>query len=71
MKVDSVDFTAASRYSVSSLRGKKKLPQVKKNETYLKSSDIIPLSGLLGASLMSVYFIRKGNLDVGMRALRI
>ena len=71
MKVDSVDFTAASRYPVSSLRGKKKLPQVKKNETYLKSSDIIPLSGLLGASLMSVYFIRKGNLDVGMRALRI
>lgn len=70
MKVDTVDFTAASRYPVVSLRNKKKLPQVKK-ETYLKSSDIIPLSGLLGASLMSVYFIRKGNLDVGMRALRI
>lgn len=70
MKVDTVDFTATSKYPAISLKSKKKLPTVK-NETHLRASDIIPITGLLGASLMSVYFIRKGNLDVGMRALHI
>ncbi|MCR5266880.1 MAG: hypothetical protein K6E29_09875 [Cyanobacteria bacterium RUI128] len=70
MKVDTVDFTATAKYPSVSLKSNKKLPTVN-HETHLRATDIIPISGLLTASLMSVYFIKKGNLDVGMRALRI
>lgn len=72
MRVNTVDFTAGSpaRVSTVSLCQNKRMP-VAKYDNKIKAADIIPISGLLGASLMSVYFIKKGNLDVGMRALRL
>ena len=70
MKVDTVDFTATAKYPSVSLRSKKRLPTTNHNN-HLKTTDIIPVTGLLGAGLMSVYFIKKGNLDVGMKALHI
>ena len=70
MKVNTVDFTASTRIPTVPLGKKGRIAPVK-HENPLKPADIIPVSGLLGASLMSVYFIKKGNLDVGMRMLRI
>ncbi len=70
MKVNTVDFTASTRFPTVPLGKKNQIAQVKPANP-LRPADIIPVSGLIGASLMSVYFIKKGNLDVGMRMLHI
>ena len=69
MHVNTVDFTASTR--IPSVHGHKNKIAHVKPENPLRPADIIPVSGLLGASLMSVYFIKKGNLDIGMRMLHI
>lgn len=70
MKVNTVDFTASTRVPTVPLGKRAKISNVRP-ENPLKPADIIPVSGLLGASLLSVYFIKKGNLDIGMRMLHI
>lgn len=70
MKVNTVDFTASTRFPTVPLGNRRNMANVRPMNP-LKPADIIPVSGLLGASLMSVYFIKKGNLDVGMRMLHI
>ena len=73
MRVNTVDFAGGipSR-AVHQVQPSRKLSQVSHdNKVKIKTADIIPISGLLGASLMSVYFIKKGNLDIAMKAIHI
>lgn len=73
MKVNTVDFSGGHIPSrAMQLHPKRKQPQINYDKPiHVKSADIIPITGLLGASLMSVYFIKKGNLDIAMKALHI
>ena len=69
MKVNATDFTAGTyRVPTVPLGQKKNIAPINHN-TKLKRTDIIPVTGLLGATVMSFYLIRKGNLDVGVRAI--
>jgi len=74
MKVNTVDFSGGRFPSraLQPMHPSKKPSQINYDNTVkLKSADIIPISGLLCASLMSVYFIKKGNLDIAMRSAHI
>lgn len=74
MKVNTVDFSSGRFPSraLNPVHPNRKPSQINYDNTVkLKSADIIPISGLLCASLMSVYFIKKGNLDIAMRAIHI
>ena len=70
MRVNTVDFTAGSCKVHVPLGQKRTCVPINHNNK-LRRSDIIPITGLIGASLMSIYLIKKGNLDIGMRAIHI
>ena len=40
------------------------------SEVKLKNTDIIPISGVIGAGLVSAYFMRKGQIDTFIKTLR-
>ena len=71
MKVNAVNYSGC-RIPATTL-GQKSAGKLTpaKYENEIKMVDVIPISGLLGASLMSVYFIKKGNLDIAMRAIHL
>lgn len=71
MKVNAVDY-AFGKVPPTTLN-KKKFTRMEpiKYDNKLRMVDILPLSGLLGTALMSFYFIRKGNLDIAMRAIHL
>jgi len=68
MKVDSVEFTASPKISTTAGAKGARLPQNSKYQCNWKPSDIIPMSALIGFALMCVYLMKKGNMDIGMRA---
>ena len=72
MKVNAVNYTGG-KYPSSALGQMSKTKKIAPigYESNIKMADVIPISSLIGASLMSVYFIKKGNLDVAMKAIHI
>ncbi len=72
MKVNAVNYTGGRVQSgaLGQMSKTKKLAPIG-YENHIKMVDVIPISSLIGASLMSVYFIKKGNLDIAMRAVHI
>lgn len=71
MKVNAVSFSAAKVPAVALNQTKVSRLEPIKYDNKLKMVDVLPISGLLGASLMSIYFIKKGNLDIAMKAMRV
>ena len=71
MRVNAVSFTAGAGRTPAKPLGQKKGIVPVTSTTNLKTADMVSISGLLGASVLSVYLIKKGNLDVGMRVLHI
>ena len=71
MKVNAVNYSGGKVPSAT--LGQRKAGSLKpaKYENEIRMVDVIPISGLLGASLMSVYFIKKGNLDIAMKAMHL
>lgn len=72
MRVNAVNYTGG-KYPSGALGQVSKTKSVAPiaYENKIKMVDVIPISGLIGASLMSVYFIKKGNLDVAMKIAHI
>lgn len=67
MKVNTIGYAAG----INPMRGysaAKRIPA--KNENKLAVSDIIPVSGLLGAGLMAVYFIKGCKFSKGGQSLK-
>ena len=61
MKVNAVNFTSGVRRKVTAPMGQGHSNVSATNKTNIKTADMVSISGLLGASLLSVYFIKRGN----------
>jgi len=72
MKINAVSFSAG-RFSGSNfaLPHKSQKYNPMHSEVKPKSTDIIPISGLIGAGLVSAYFMRKGQLDMFIKNIHI
>ena len=71
MEVNAVYFSATTPYHTMARGRRGKVVHQNGYDYKPRAKDILPLSAVLCASLMSMYLIKKGNLDVGMRTLAI
>ena len=71
MKINAVSFLAGRFSGSVPLSPKVQKINPAHSEVKPRSTDIIPISGVIGAGLVSAYFMRKGQLDMFIKTLRI
>jgi len=69
MKVNSVSFSAGRFYGKPVSNSNSKHSQIYR-EPKPRPADIIPISGLIGISLVSAYLMHKGQLDMFIKGIR-
>lgn len=69
MQVNPVNFSAGRFYGKPISKNNSVHSQVYR-EPKPRAADIIPISGLIGISLASAYFMHKGQLDMFTKIIR-